>query len=226
MVKKRKIPIAVVCILIVAILLILLVFVPFVFGGHFVSFQPKLLYAWPPWPQQQTMEIVLPNGSAIPVSYVELAVYVTNSYFVPVEVRYNGFRFVWLIYNRTVTNPEDVVGNKDSLVWGAFESPYVKSIWCSYGFDLWDTDLGNMTGYEYYLARKDLSNYTKTIPVGTYRQLVFYWSLFAPISYWYGQDLHGLPVSPGTYHMYCIAYGKIAGPLNLTVTSILWPIEE
>ena len=121
-----------------------------------------------------------------------------------------------------MTDPGDVVDNKDFLVWGAFDTPYLKSIWGLYGFDWWGTPLGNMTGYEYYVARKDLSNYTKTTPVGTYRQLVFYYDPWFPKAIWYGQDLHGLPVSPRTYHMYCIAYGKVAGPLNLTVTSILW----
>lgn len=225
-IRKRKIPIAVASIVIAGTLLTLLVFVPLVFGGQFVSFQPKFLYAGLPWPQQQTMEVVSPkNGSVIPVSYVELAVKVTNSYFVPVQVKYNGFRFVWLIYNRIVDDPKDVVGNKDFLVWAAFHATYGvvrKSIWGLYGFDCFRPELGNMTGYEYYVARKDLSNYTETIPVGTYRELVFYYYFGFPISYWYGQDLQGLPVSPGTYHMYCIAYGKVAEPFNLTVTSILW----
>jgi len=36
------------------------------------------------------------------------------------------------------------------------------------------------------------------------------------------KPLHGCPVSPGTYYTYCIAYGKVAKPFNLTVASILW----
>ena len=218
--RKRKLLLTASMVIILALVSFLMI-VPLVFGEQFVSFSflPKLRYT--DWPQRHAMEIVLPNGSIIPISYVELKVNVTNSYFVPVEVRYNGFEFVWLIYNSTVADPEDVVGNKDFLVWGAFDTPYLSG-WGMYGFDWWDTALGNMTGYEYYLARKDLSNYTKTIPVGTYRQNVFYRFEWFPISYWYGQDLHGLPVSPRTYHIYCIAYGKVAGPLNLTVTSILW----
>lgn len=220
-IRKRKIPIIVVSV-VIGTLFILLVFVPLVFGEQFVSFsfQPKPRYIV--GPLGHTMEIVYINGSIIPVSCVELEVNVTNSYFVPVQVKYNGFRFVWLIYNYTVVDPEDVVGNRAFLVWGAFDTPYLKSIWGLYGFDWRGTPLGNMTGYEYYVARKDLSNYTTTIPVGTYRKLVFYWTPEFPASYWYGQDLHGSLVSPGTYYIYCIAYGKVAGPLNLTVTSILW----
>jgi len=167
------------------------------------------------------MKIVYFNGSIIEISLVELQVNVTNSYIVPVEVKYNGFRYVWLVYNRTVVNPEDVVGNKNFLVWGAFSTLYV-SAWGLYGFDWRGAKLGNMTGYEYYVARKDLSNYTKTIPVGTYRKIVFYWAPGFPNPCWYGQDLHGLPVLPETYYIYVIAYGKVAQPLNLTVTSIPW----
>jgi hypothetical protein len=36
------------------------------------------------------------------------------------------------------------------------------------------------------------------------------------------KPLHGCPVSPGTYYIYSIAYGKVAKPFNLTVGSILW----
>lgn len=222
MIGKRKIPIAVALMLIVGMLFILLAFVPLVFGEQFVSFsfQPEPYYIV--GPLRHTMKIVYFNGSIIPISYIQLTVNVTNSYFVPVEVRYNGFDFVMLIYNRTVSDPGDVVGNKDSLIWGAFQAAYYINGWLSYGFDWWDTALGNMTGYEYYVAHKDLSNYTKTISVGTIRYHAFNWAPWFPRCYWYGQDLHGYPVSPGTYYIYVIAYGKVAGPLNLTVTSILW----
>lgn len=220
--KNRKLFLATSMVTIIIVSLVsLLVIVPVVFGEQFVSFsfRPEPYYIV--GPLGHTMEIVYFNGSIIPISFVELKVNVTNSYFVPVEVKYNGFRFVWLIYNRTVADPGDVVGNEDFLVWGAFNTLYLGG-WGLYGFDWWDTKLGNMTGYEYYVARKDLSNYTETIPVGTYRKSVFYWAPGFPTSYWYGQDLHGLPVPPGTYYIYVIAYGKVAGPLNLTVTSILW----
>jgi hypothetical protein len=228
-IRKRKIPIAIATIVIVGTLLVLLLFVPIVFGEQFVSAMFQLSYAGPDWPLRRTMEVVISNGSIIPISFVELEVNMTNSYFVPVEVKYNGFEFVWLIYNRNVDDPEDVVGNKDFLVWGAFHATYrvvPKSIWGLYGFDCFRPELGNMTGYEYYVARKDLSNYTKTIPVGTYRQFAFYYAPGFPKAVWYGQDMQGLPVSPGTYHIYCIAYGKVAELVNVTVTSILWPIEE
>lgn len=222
--KSRKLSLATSMVTIIIVSLVsLLVIVPVVFGEQFVSFlfQPKPRYAGD-WPKRNAMEIVLPDGRIIPISFMMLEVNVTNSYFVPVQVSYNGFDFVMLIYNRTVTDPEDIVGNKDFLVWGAFYTSYPIKGWGMYGFDWWDTALGNMTGYEYYATHKDFSNYTKTIRVGTYRQLIFYLSEWFPISYWYGQDLHGLPVSPGTYYIYCIAYGKVVEPFNLTVTSVLW----
>ena len=40
------------------------------------------------------------------------------------------------------------------------------------------------------------------------------------------KPLHGCPVSPETYYIYCIAYGKVAKPFNLTVDSILWTKQK
>jgi len=40
------------------------------------------------------------------------------------------------------------------------------------------------------------------------------------LPYWAGQDLHNRAVSPGTYYIYLIAYGKLSKPINLIVTSV------
>jgi len=224
-VRKRKIPIAIASIVIVGMLLTLLLFVPLVFGEQFVSFSFEFGYISETSAYHQpTMKVMYIDGSVIEVVFIDVWVNVTNSYIVPVEVKYNGFEFVWLIYNQTVTDPEDVVSNKDFLVWGAFRTTYYigGSGWGMYGFDDWSEWLGNMTGYEYYIARKDLSNYTETFPVGTYRDYAFYEVDGFPLAVWYGQNLYGQPVAPGTYYNYFIAYGKICKPLNLTVTSVLW----
>jgi hypothetical protein len=222
-VRKRKIPIAVAAIVIVVSLVSLLMIVPLVFGEQFVSFSPKLVYIV--GPGNPTMEVVYIDGSLTSVVWIGLHVNVTNSYVVPVEVRYNGFEFVWLIYNQTVTDPTDVVGNKDYLVWGAFRITYSSNPYDydTYGFQHQARALGNMTGYEYYATHKDQSNYTKTIPVGTHRYYyVFLSSITEPITAWCGRNYKSRqPVSPGTYHIYVIAYGKVSEPINLTVTSVL-----
>lgn len=213
-------------------LICVLIIVPLMFGDSFMSCSFELSYITGPY--GPSMKIVYVNGSVISVWWIGLWVNVTNKYVAPVQIRYNGFDFVWLIYNRTVKDPANVVGNKDSLMWGAFETVYSINGWGMWGFDegTYPPDrikFGNMTGYEYYLSRKDLSNYTITIPRGTSRCYAFYEMAMFPDSSWHGQNLLGNPVSPGTYHMYLIAYGKFHAqnePINITVTSVLWPTEK
>ncbi len=209
--RKCKIPILVSVVLIVAMLVSLLVIVPLAFSDGFVSvsFKPYF-YSGPGHP---TLEIVYFNGSIVPVTEMGIQINVTNSYFVPVQIRYNGFAYVMLIYNHTVTDPTDVVKNKDHLIWGAFDA-YSPS---------WKTAsaLSDPESYNYYVSRKGLLNYTKAISVGTLKCTKFLYSGVG-LPHWIGQDLHGCPVSPGTYYIYCIAYGKVAKLFNLTVTSILW----
>lgn len=210
--RNLKIFIIIVSIAIIVSLISLLIIVPVVFGSQFVSvsFQFYKVIG----PGHPTLEIVDVNGDILQILYVGLIVNITNSYFFPVQVRYNGFDNVMLIYNRTVDRPADVVTNKDFLVWGAFEGVFDTTL-----DDRINPNLGNRSGYYYYVARKDLSNYTKTIGIGTLTYPMFEEAMGLP--YWAGQDLNGHPILPGTYYIYCVAYGKVAGPLNLTVTSVL-----
>jgi len=232
--KRWKIPVIIISVIIAVSLISLLVVVPLVFGEEFVSFSSELEYFLEAHPSLEISEVVYPDGRVVPVtwpvSWIGLTVNVTNSYVVPVEVSYNGFEFVWLIYNQTVADPTDVVGNKDYLVWGAFRTAYGLHGYDTYGFYVGPTFWTNKTGYEsaydYYAAHKDLSNYTKTISPGTHRHyLVFHLNTE---SYWSGQNYKTYdgkyqPVPPGTYHIYVIAYGKVNDPINITVTSVLWP---
>lgn len=193
---------------IIAVMLIsLFVVVPRGFGDRYVSTSVDLNF----WlgPGDPSVEIVYTNGSLISVCVFGFNVNVTNSYFAPVYIRYNGMDFVILIYNRTVANPEDVSGNRPFLIWGAF---YAQPF--QFGTDLGDS-------YGYYVDHKDLSNFTRRIPPGTEREP----SLFNlwPGPEWWGQNCFtNAMVSPGTYYIYAIAFGKVSTPFNLTITSILW----
>lgn len=205
--QKRKKVVVVLSVMIVTMLVSLLIIVPMVLGSRFVSVSFRLrYYGHPDIARERGWDIVNINGSIISVSWVELTVKVTNSYFVSVQVIYNGFDYVWLIYNRTVSDPTDVVNNKDALVWGAY-----------YGLKVGSFE--SETAYDYYVARKDISNYTKMIAVGTREYSRFLQSV-TPI--WYAQDVNGYRVSPGTYYMYYIDYGIVSEPLNVTVTSVRW----
>ena len=216
--RKWRILFFIIAIALVVSSVSLLVVVPKVFGEGFVSLSHELEYVVSP-DLPAGME-VKSNGSVVRVREISLWANVANRYIVPVEVGYNGFDFVWFVYNQTVTDPKDVLGNLDYLVWGAFRAAYDIDSYSWYGFsmggDLWKQKIGAQTGYEYYAIHKDRSNFTMTIPVGTKQHHL------APPHAWYGQNLHGQPVSPGTYYIYCIAYGKVSKPINLTVTSILW----
>lgn len=202
--RRWGIPIAVLTI--IAVMLIsLFVVVPWGLGNHYVSTSVDLTF----WlgPGNPSVEIVYTNGSLISVCFFGFNINVTNSYFAPVYIRYNGMDFVILIYNRTVANPEDVSGNRPFLVWGAFyANPFQ-----------WGTDLG--ASYGYYTSHMDLSNFTKRIPPSGLRSSVF--------ETWWGPRWHGQNcftdemVLPGTYYIYAIAFGKVSVPFNLTITSIL-----
>ena len=192
--------------IIAVILISLFAVVPFMFGNRYVSTSLDLDFLL--GPGNPSMEVVYTNGSLIRVCFVGFNVNVTNSYFASVYIRYNGLDFVILIYNRTVVDPEDVIGNKPFLVWGAF---YAKPF--QFG-----TTLGN--SYDYYVDHKDLSNFTRRIPPGTERYL----SLFEmwPAPQWWGQNCFtNETLSTGTYFIYAIAFGKVSAPFNLTITSIL-----
>ncbi len=238
--KKWKIPVIIASVATIVSLIFLLVWVYYIVpyyvvpstrGDHFVSFSSELDYILEAHPSLEIAEVVYPDGRVVPVtwqvSWIGLHVNVTNSYFVPVEVNYNGFDFVWLIYNRTVTDPTDVVGNNDYLVWGAFQAAHDVYRRTTYGFydgpGWWPVnETGYESGYEYYAAHVDRSNYTKTIPPGTRRHYLVFHAITG--SFWSGQNYKThQPLPPGTYHIYVIAYGKVNNPINITVTSVLWP---
>ncbi len=207
--SRRKLALVLLAIvLITTIMLIsLLVIVPFSYCSGFVSFSPELYYVSSPG--NPTMEIVHMNGSIIPIATIGLKVNVTNSYFVPVHLVYNGFDFLMLIYNQTVENPADIVANWNFLVWGAFYG------WCLSP----ESHILDSSYLEYYSARKGISNYTMTIQRGSFTQYVLT-DPFTPV--WSAQDLNYNPVSAGMYYIYCIAYGEVSAPIALNVTSVLW----
>ena len=208
MARKLKILIALISAIIIAVLISLLAVVPLEFGNRYISPSLELIY----YVRGESMEVVYINGSVVRVGNIGFTASLTNSYFRPVYVHYNGFEVVLLIYNRSVTEPADIVGNKDFLVWGFFWSEDLPGWYPILTFD-------KKTAYEYYVGRKDLSNFTMEIPVA---------GLSYPIgspgysSSWYGQNLSGKPIPPGTYYIYCIAFGRVSKPFNLTVVSVLW----
>jgi len=194
-------------------LISLYIIVPRNLGNAFISVSFKLSYGRYVG-GGGTMEVIYVNGSIVGVDWIGLRVKVTNRYFTTVRVKYNGFDYVYLIYNHTVTDPSDVEANKDFLVWGGYFGFYLPSP------EMQSFEFRRGTGYEYYVARRNLSNYTYTIDTDGTGGSIFDYPELGPI--WYAQDLHGYPASPQTYYIYCVAFGKTAGPTNLTVTSVLW----
>jgi len=158
---------------------------------------------------------VMYNGRIFRIGLLAISINVTNNYFVPVHFKYNGFPYVWLIYNQTVFDPSDVVNNRNSLVWGAFYCASPSGVYTFGGDSIYFED-----GFEYYVNRRELSNFTKTIESGTYSKN---YVLFMPPGTvggsWYGQYWfdHLSYVSTGTYYMYCIIFGIVSGPVNFTI---------
>lgn len=210
---KRKWIILIAVIAVAVVVTSLFIVIPFAFSERFVSisFEPYF-YVGPGHP---TLEVIYFNGSIIPITIMGVKINITNSYFLPVQIMYNGFDYVMLIYNHTVADPADVAKNKDHLVWGAFDACHpVPWSWSS------TRRLSDSESYNYYVSRKDLLNYTRVIKK-SFTTIKFEGGIIdGPC--WTGQNLNGRPVSVGTYYIYCIAYGKVAGPFNLTVTSVLW----
>jgi hypothetical protein len=157
------------------------------------------------------------EGKPFTMDFLGISVNASNSYFVPVQVRYNGFDVVWLIYNQTVSDPSDVSNNERLLVWGAYYHLVDTSYPHSGVYDF------SEDGIEYYANRRELSNYTITLDPGQYwgNYPMFWDPDVAPGSwtcqYWFNQYLS---VPLGTYYMYCIIFGIPTGPQNLTLTSI------
>jgi len=202
--KNRKL-FVVISMATLASLISLLVIAPLVFGEQFAYFSFQLdpaSYVY----GSGTIEIVYFNGSLIKVGWIGLKVNVTNNYFRPVQIRYNGFEYVMLVYNCAVTDPSDIVNNKPFLIWGAFHA--VRAL--GKGFRLSES-----WAYNYYVTRRNLSNYTVTLPVGTSTGPVFVGS---GEPNWGGQDLNGDPISPGIYYIYCIRYGRKLEPITLNIT--------
>jgi len=151
---------------------------------------------------------VVRNGTPIPADNIRFDVNYTNNLSIPVVIQYNGFRYVILIYNQTVENPEDVVANKPSLIWGGTSGHLYERSFDSYG------------NYEVYVSRMNATNFTTTIKPGTWKFTAF----AGPLSIgpeWDGQSwVTGNRVSPGTYYIYAIAYGKVSQPVPLEIIEI------
>lgn len=183
-----------------------------VFGDNYVSASLDLNFAL--GPGDPSIEVVY-KDHVWSVCFVTFNINVTNSYFVPVDVHYNGLSRGILIYNQTVDATEDIETNKPFLVWGAF---YARQLVNPH-------HLGHSYNYEFYISYRNLSNFTASIRSGTSTYHVFASRVSEPI--WWGQNCFtGERLPPGTYYIHAIAYGKVSAPCNLTITSILGKIKE
>jgi len=214
--RKWKIAIVASLASVIAAALIIGYIVPSVFGANFVSVSFDLWGRWPDLPKWDTQLVkvnliggkvdwmrvytVWPNGTLLEHnSPMDVWFSYNNSYFVPVQLRYNGFDYVMFVYNRTVDDPTDVMANKDYLVWGAF---YFNGEPSSF----------EGSSFYFYVSRRNLSNYTVTIEPGTCDRLdPFHWGIDNP-GEWRYMDLNGNLVPSGTYYFYAVFYGIVAKP--------------
>jgi hypothetical protein len=220
--RKWKIAIAVCLVSVITVALIIGYVVPTMFGASFVSVSFDI--SWPNEPKWDYILLkrtiiggyekyesytVWPNGTLTgPGLNSGLSVYIhfENSYLLPVQLRYNGFSDVMLIYNQMVDNPQDIAVNKEYLVWGAF-------------FD-WPADPHSLHGsnFDYYVSRMKLSNYSATIQPG--KHLYIMWESVNVPGTWCFTDLNNKLVANGTYYVYYIFHGILAEPGGIPVKII------
>ena len=205
---KWKLPLIVLVIATTAFVALFVV-IPYAFSDRFVACSCELAFIT--GPGHPKTEVVYLDGSLVRVMFVYPQYMVTNNYFTPLHLCYNGFENVMLVYDRAVDDPADIVANADWLVGGGFHSGQ---------YDWAYQSLESATSYDYYITRRTLCNYTKTLRVQGTKGDSFYSASFGAV--WRGQDLSGNPVSPGTYYIYYIEYGIVSKPVNLTITAILW----
>ena len=230
----RRLYLAVACAVLIAVIgfpsFYVFWYVPHSLGRQYVSvsFSPEAIGI----PGLNQMHVAY-QGEAFNATFVSIRINVTNSYFQPVYVGYNGFDVVWLIYNKTVSNPSDVTSNKNFLVWGAYYYLVYEAIQ--------DPNKGvhdfTGDGFEFYASRRNSSNFQTAIPTGTTGEsygttgILFFSPDGLTPGFWYGQYYSNVTwngqyysnltsfVSPGPYFMYCIIYGILCPPQNITVTS-------
>ena len=207
--RKRKWVILTAAMSIIVVLVSLFVVIPMVFGDNYVSASLDINFCLAGPKGEASIEVVF-KDRVWSVCFVTFYINITNSFFMPVTVHYNGIDYAILVYNQIVDAPEDMETNKPFLVWGAFSARQLVN----------PVDLGNPDHYDFYISHRNLSNFTVRRAPGTYTLHVFGSSATGPI--WWGQNCFTREyVSPGTYYIYAIAYGKVSAPYSLTITSIL-----
>ena len=222
---KRKVILAL-CIFLAIVILVSSVvyyfwYVPYVYVPQALGRQYVSVFFWPDFIGNSSSSParfhVDYEGNAWNVSYVSIRINVTNSYFLPVHIRYSGFDVVWIIYNKTVTDPPDVLKNKDSLVWGAYSYLVYEAI-PNPNRGVHDF----AEGLEFYSSNRNASNFETDIPSGSASEY-YGWPVYIDLlgGEWYGQ-YYSNPnslVSPGTYFLYCMIYDFPCAQQNITVIS-------
>jgi len=219
--SKWKVPVVVTLVAVIALVVIVFHVLPGTYGNNYVSIRWEIgVYGAYDTNGPFTMNVTLPSGVGPDSNYSGPCNYIAptridlfNSYFMPVHMHGNEFTDVYLVYNHTVSNPGDVEANKDYLVWGAY-----------FTYGSFTVSFENKSIYDYYVARRTLSNYTYTIPDGHSAYSTDFKIDPSNWVVWYGQDLNGKQISPGTYYLYYICRGIVAEPAPITINvTALYP---
>lgn len=186
-------------------------YVPHVLGEQYLSVSWAPIFDTNP---RRNLHLVY-EGMQINMSRLEIEINVTNNYFQPIYISYDGFDVVWLIYNQTVSDPSDVISNRNYLVWGAY---FYQKLFTMSG----DSQDFTGKGFQFYSDRREASNIQVSIPSGgLHNDYPIFMGDLEP-GWWAGQYCFNpnSPVPLGTYIMYCIIFGVLCPPKNVTVTSV------
>ena len=187
-------------------------YTPHVLGEQYlsVSYSPLTITG----PGRPNLHLVL-DDTSINVTRLSLNINVTNSYFQPIYISYNGFDVVWLIYNQTVSNPSDVITNKNYLFWGAY---YYETLFTMSG----DIEPLVEKGFQFYVSHRG-DSVQVSIPSGGLQSHPYHIFLSDLEPGWWAGEYcfnYTSPVPLGIYVMYCIIFGVSCEPQSLKVTSV------
>ena len=171
--------------------------VPNAIGNSFTSSSLKLVYLSTTAPVNAPTFKVLNENTAENVTGVTFSIIVSNSYFLPVVVSYQGHELVVFIYNSTVDRAGDAIfANK--LVWRTTASA-----------DLADEDNVRFPNSE------ELVLHAVSIPPSGMQ-----FDLADEETAWNGTDtrVHSI-VGPGDYYVYALALGRLSPPVLVRIIS-------
>ena len=155
----------------------------------YLTIQPDVQYD-----VSRTFRVLSNDNATVNVAGVAFSVRISNSYFLPVTVSYRAPELALFIYAEEVERPGDAV-SMTKLVWRTTASASIS-----------DEDNVRFTSEE------ELVEHVVSIPPAGLQ-----FDFANEETTWNGIDTKGIPVNPGRYYVYAIAFGRFTLPVTVTI---------